>query len=156
MGGAEKLLGKGDMLFAPVGMQKPQRIQGAFLTDKEISDITAFVKEQATAEYKIGKNDIKEVELSIIDDEQDELYEEAVKLVVKYRASISMLQRRLHIGHSRAARLIDSMEEDGIVGPYAGSKPRQVLVEEDDLEAILNGEYDNEAEAEEKSNTQNS
>jgi len=156
MGGAEKLLGKGDMLFAPVGMQKPQRIQGAFLTDKEISDITAFVKEQATAEYKIEKDDIKEVELSIIDDEQDELYEEAVKLVVKYRASISMLQRRLHIGHSRAARLIDSMEEDGIVGPYAGSKPRQVLVEEDDLEAILNGEYDNEAEAEEKSNTQNS
>ncbi|PUU91944.1 MAG: DNA segregation ATPase FtsK/SpoIIIE, S-DNA-T family [Halanaerobium sp.] len=156
MGGAEKLLGKGDMLFAPVGMQKPQRIQGAFLTDKEISDITAFVKDQATAEYKIEKDDIKEVELSIIDDEQDELYEEAVKLVVKYRASISMLQRRLHIGHSRAARLIDSMEEDGIVGPYAGSKPRQVLVEEDDLEAILNGEYDNEAEAEEKSNTQNS
>ncbi|SDG83014.1 FtsK/SpoIIIE family DNA translocase [Halanaerobium congolense] len=156
MGGAEKLLGKGDMLFAPVGMQKPQRIQGAFLTDKEISDITAFVKDQATAEYKIEKDDIKEVELSIIDDEQDELYEEAVKLVVKYRASISMLQRRLHIGHSRAARLIDSMEEDGIVGPYAGSKPRQVLVEEDDLEAILNGEYDNEAEAEEKNNTQNS
>jgi S-DNA-T family DNA segregation ATPase FtsK/SpoIIIE len=143
MGGAEKLLGKGDMLFAPVGMQKPQRIQGAFLTDKEISDISAFVKNQATAEYKIEKNDIKEVELSI-DDEQDELYEEAVKLVVKYRASISMLQRRLHIGHSRAARLIDSMEEDGIVGPYAGSKPREVLVEENDLEAILNGDFENE------------
>ncbi|PXV69358.1 FtsK/SpoIIIE family DNA translocase [Halanaerobium congolense] len=153
MGGAEKLLGKGDMLFAPVGMQKPQRIQGAFLTDKEISDITAFVKNQAAAEYKIEKDDIKEVELSI-DDEQDELYEEAVKLVVKYRASISMLQRRLHIGHSRAARLIDSMEEDGIVGPYAGSKPRKVLVEEDDLEAILNGEYD--TDAEEKSDSQNS
>jgi S-DNA-T family DNA segregation ATPase FtsK/SpoIIIE len=142
MGGAEKLLGKGDMLFAPVGMQKPQRIQGSFLTDQEISEITSFVKEQSTAEYKIEKDDIKEVELSI-DDEQDELYEEAVKLVVKYRASISMLQRRLHIGHSRAARLIDSMEEDGIVGPYAGSKPREVLVEEDDLEAILNGEYEN-------------
>ncbi|RCW55665.1 DNA translocase FtsK [Halanaerobium sp. ST460_2HS_T2] len=143
MGGAEKLLGKGDMLFAPVGMQKPQRIQGSFLTDQEISEITSFVKEQATAEYKIEKDDIKEVELSI-DDEQDELYEEAVKLVVKYRASISMLQRRLHIGHSRAARLIDTMEEDGIVGPYAGSKPREVLVEEEDLEAILNGEYEDE------------
>ncbi len=141
MGGAEKLLGKGDMLFAPVGMQKPQRIQGAFLTDQEISEITSFVKNQATAEYKIEKDDIKEVELSI-DDEQDELYEEAVKLVVKYRASISMLQRRLHIGHSRAARLIDSMEEDGIVGPYAGSKPREVLVEEEDLEAVLNGEHE--------------
>ncbi|CCU79203.1 Cell division protein FtsK [Halanaerobium saccharolyticum subsp. saccharolyticum DSM 6643] len=143
MGGAEKLLGKGDMLFAPVGMQKPQRIQGAFLTDEEISDITSFVKDQATAEYKIEKDDIKEVELSI-DDEQDELYEEAVKLVVKYRASISMLQRRLHIGHSRAARLIDTMEEDGIVGPYAGSKPREVLVEESDLETILNGDFEKE------------
>ncbi|TDO73027.1 DNA translocase FtsK [Halanaerobium saccharolyticum] len=141
MGGAEKLLGKGDMLFAPVGMQKPQRIQGAFLTDQEITDITSFVKTQATAEYKIEKDDIKEVELSI-DDEQDELYEEAVKLVVKYRASISMLQRRLHIGHSRAARLIDTMEEDGIVGPYAGSKPREVLVEEENLESILNGEFE--------------
>lgn len=149
MGGAEKLLGKGDMLFAPVGMQKPQRIQGSFLTDKEISDITAFVKDQAAAEYKIEKDDIKEVELSI-DDEQDELYQEAVKLVVKYRASISMLQRRLHIGHSRAARLIDSMEEDGIVGPYAGSKPREVLVEEEDLEAVLNGDYDNDDQSEEK------
>jgi S-DNA-T family DNA segregation ATPase FtsK/SpoIIIE len=145
MGGAEKLLGKGDMLFAPVGMQKPQRIQGSFLTDEEINDITAFVKDQATAEYKIEKDDIQEVELSL-DDEQDELYEEAVKLVVKYRASISMLQRRLHIGHSRAARLIDTMEEDGIVGPYAGSKPREVLVEENDLEAILNGEFENEEE----------
>ncbi|MFN2340223.1 MAG: DNA translocase FtsK 4TM domain-containing protein, partial [Halanaerobium sp.] len=151
MGGAEKLLGKGDMLFAPVGMQKPQRIQGSFLTDQEISAINSFVKNQATAEYKIEKDDIKEVELSI-DDEQDELYEEAVKLVVKYRASISMLQRRLHIGHSRAARLIDSMEEDGIVGPYAGSKPREVLVEEDDLEAILNGDFD-EAEKEEAENS---
>jgi len=143
MGGAEKLLGKGDMLFAPVGMQKPQRIQGSFLTDQEISAITSFVKNQASAEYKIEKDDIKEVELSI-DDEQDELYEEAVKLVVKYRASISMLQRRLHIGHSRAARLIDTMEEDGIVGPYAGSKPREVLVEEDDLESILNGDINDE------------
>ncbi|RAK11165.1 DNA translocase FtsK [Halanaerobium saccharolyticum] len=152
MGGAEKLLGKGDMLFAPVGMQKPQRIQGAFLTDREITEITSFVKKQATAEYKIEKDDIKEVELSI-DDEQDELYEEAVKLVVKYRASISMLQRRLHIGHSRAARLIDTMEEDGIVGPYAGSKPREVLVEEEDLEAILNGEFEEEAQKDETENS---
>lgn len=147
MGGAEKLLGKGDMLFAPVGMQKPQRIQGSFLTDQEISEITSFVKNQATADYKIEKDDIKEVELSI-DDEQDELYEEAVKLVVKYRASISMLQRRLHIGHSRAARLIDTMEEDGIVGPYAGSKPREVLVEEDDLESIFEAENDKKSEFE--------
>jgi S-DNA-T family DNA segregation ATPase FtsK/SpoIIIE len=141
MGGAEKLLGKGDMLFAPVGVKKPIRIQGAFLTDKEINKIIDFIKSQAKADYKIEKNDIKEVELSL-DDDQDELYEEAVQLVVKYRASISMLQRRLHIGHSRAARLIDTMEEDGIVGPYAGSKPREVLVEEEDLERILNDDYE--------------
>lgn len=142
MGGAEKLLGKGDMLFAPVGMQKPMRIQGSFLTDEEINRITDFIKEQATADYKIEKDDINEVEVSL-DEEQDELYEEAVKLVVKYRASISMLQRRLHIGHSRAARLIDSMEEDGIVGPYAGSKPREVLVKEEDLGDIFAEEENN-------------
>jgi len=142
MGGAEKLLGKGDMLFAPVGVKKPIRIQGAFLTDQEINKITEFVKSQAKADYEIEKDDIKEVELSL-DDDQDELYEEAVKLVVKYRASISMLQRRLHIGHSRAARLIDTMEEDGIVGPYAGSKAREVLVEEDELEDIFEDDYEN-------------
>ncbi len=142
MGGAEKLLGKGDMLFAPVGVKKPIRIQGAFLTDDEINKITEFVKSQAKADYEIEKDDIKEVELSL-DDDQDELYEEAVKLVVKYRASISMLQRRLHIGHSRAARLIDTMEEDGIVGPYAGSKAREVLVEEDELEEIFDDDYEN-------------
>jgi len=142
MGGAEKLLGKGDMLFAPVGVKKPIRIQGAFLTDQEINKITEFVKSQAKADYEIEKDDIKEVELSL-DDDQDELYEEAVKLVVKYRASISMLQRRLHIGHSRAARLIDTMEEDGIVGPYAGSKAREVLVEEDELEDIFDDDYEN-------------
>jgi S-DNA-T family DNA segregation ATPase FtsK/SpoIIIE len=130
------------MLFAPVGMQKPMRIQGSFLTDEEISRITDFIKEQATADYKIEKDDINEVEVSL-DEEQDELYEEAVKLVVKYRASISMLQRRLHIGHSRAARLIDSMEEDGIVGPYAGSKPREVLVKEEDLGDIFAEEENN-------------
>ncbi|RCW51530.1 DNA translocase FtsK [Halanaerobium sp. MA284_MarDTE_T2] len=142
MGGAEKLLGKGDMLFAPVGIQKPLRIQGAFLTNEEINKITNFVKNQASADYKIETEDIKDVELSL-DDEQDALYEEAVKLVVKYRASISMLQRRLHIGHSRAARLIDQMEEDGIVGPYAGSKPREVLIEEDDLDQIIEDNFNN-------------
>ncbi|ADQ14724.1 FtsK/SpoIIIE family DNA translocase [Halanaerobium hydrogeniformans] len=142
MGGAEKLLGNGDMLFAPVGMQKPMRIQGAYLTDPELNKITEFVKSQAKTEYEIEKDDIKEVELSL-DDEQDELYEDAVKLVVKYRASISMLQRRLHIGHSRAARLIDQMEEDGIVGPYAGSKPREVLVETEDLDKIMDLDISN-------------
>ncbi|ACL69632.1 FtsK/SpoIIIE family DNA translocase [Halothermothrix orenii] len=137
MGGAEKLLGKGDMLFAPAGSQKPQRIQGAFIDNDEIRRVVSYVKNQADPDYKVELDDIKEVQLSV-NDEKDELYEEAVRLVVKYRASISMLQRKLHIGHSRAARLIDMMEEDGIVGPYAGSKPREVLINEDDLEEILN------------------
>lgn len=141
MGGAEKLLGKGDMLFAPAGMQKPLRVQGAFIDNDEINMLVDFVKNQANPEYKVSLDEIKEVEIEL-NDEKDELYEEAVKLVVKYRASISMLQRRLHIGHSRAARLIDMMEEDGIVGPYAGSKPREVLISEDELDSFLNGGED--------------
>ncbi len=136
MGGAEKLLGNGDMLFAPVGMQKPQRIQGAYIENEEINKLVEFMKNQADPNYEVEPEDIKEIEISI-DNEQDELYEEAVKLVVNYRASISMLQRRLHIGHSRAARLIDAMEEEGIVGPYAGSKPREVLISKDELEEYI-------------------
>ncbi len=147
MGGAEKLLGNGDMLFAPVDAKKPQRIQGAFLEDKEINRMVNFVKKQADPEFEVETEDIKEIEVKL-DDDRDELYEEAVKLVVNYRASISMLQRRLHIGHSRAARLIDHMEEEGIVGPYAGSKPRDVLITEDELENYIDLEENNEKEEE--------
>ncbi|MGM0409606.1 MAG: DNA translocase FtsK 4TM domain-containing protein [Bacillota bacterium] len=138
VGGAEKLLGKGDMLFAPVDASKAKRIQGAFMSDEEINRIVNYAKNQSETEYEIETDDIQEVEISL-DNEKDELYEEAVKLVVNYRASISMLQRRLHIGHSRAARMIDTMEEEGIVGPYAGSKPREVLIDENELEEYLNG-----------------
>ena len=138
MGGAEKLLGKGDMLFAPVDASKPKRIQGAFMSDEEINRIVNYTKNQAETEYEFETDDIQEVEISL-DNDKDELYEEAVKLVVNYRASISMLQRRLHIGHSRAARMIDTMEDEGIVGPYAGSKPREVLIDESELEKYLNG-----------------
>ena len=145
MGGAEKLLGKGDMLFAPVDASKPKRIQGAFMSDEEINRIVDYAKNQADTEYEIETDEIQEVEISI-DDNKDELYEEAVKLVVNYRASISMLQRRLHIGHSRAARMIDTMEDEGVVGPYAGSKPREVLIDEDELEKYLNGKEVNEEE----------
>ncbi len=147
MGGAEKLLGKGDMLLAPTGTQKPQRVQGAFIDNDEINLLVDFVKNQANPEYKVDLDDIKEVELEL-NDEKDELYEEAVKLVVQYRASISMLQRRLHIGHSRAARLIDMMEEDGIVGPYAGSKPREVLIGEEELANFFNDNDEDEEEIE--------
>ena len=149
MGGAEKLLGKGDMLFAPVDASKPKRIQGAFMSDEEINRIVNYAKNQADTEYEIETDEIQEVEISI-DEDKDELYEEAVKLVVNYRASISMLQRRLHIGHSRAARMIDTMEDEGVVGPYAGSKPREVLIDEDELEKYLNGKEVNE----EKNNQQ--
>src|SRR6056297_3051748 len=149
MGGAEKLLGKGDMLFAPVDASKPKRIQGAFMSDEEINRIVNYAKNQADTEYEIETDEIQEVEISI-DEDKDELYDEAVKLVVNYRASISMLQRRLHIGHSRAARLIDHMEEEGIVGPYAGSKPREVLISEDDLKNYIN--IEEEIEMEEESN----
>ncbi len=142
MGGAEKLLGNGDMLFYPVDYKKPVRIQGGLITNDEIIDIVDFLKNQKTDEeeddFEVNLDELSEVEIKKLGEEKDELYEEAVTLVVQYRASISMLQRRLHIGHSRAARLIDMMEEEGIVGPYAGSKPREVLIDEQDLEEYLN------------------
>ncbi|PRX33577.1 DNA translocase FtsK [Orenia metallireducens] len=138
-GGAEKLLGKGDMLFSPVGSNQPKRLQGAFISDKELQQVVNFVREQKRPEYaeKIAKIKEKNVEIQL-DDERDELYEKAVELVVKHRASISMLQRKLRIGYNRAARMIDRMEKDNIVGEYQGSKAREVLVEEEDLEEILN------------------
>lgn len=143
-GGAEKLLGKGDMLLAPAGKQKPQRVQGAFVENNEIAAVVDFVKNQANPEYIFDFDDINVVKIEMEnDDERDELYQEAIKLVVNYRASISMLQRRLHIGHSRAARMIDMMEEDGIVGPYVGSKAREVLISKDELDEFLNGDINN-------------
>ncbi|MFW6256831.1 MAG: DNA translocase FtsK [Bacillota bacterium] len=136
MGGAEKLLGNGDMLYAPVNRQKPIRIQGSFISDEESNRVVDFVKRQTDPEFEVELDDIKEISVSTRN-EKDELYDEAVKLVVSYRASISMLQRKLHIGHSRAARMIDMMEEEGIVGPHAGSKPREVLISEDELPEYL-------------------
>ncbi|HKL12478.1 MAG TPA: DNA translocase FtsK 4TM domain-containing protein [Halanaerobiales bacterium] len=141
MGGAEKLLGNGDMLFYPVDYKKPVRIQGALITNDEIVDIVEFLKvqkEEDERDFEVDLDELSEVEINKLGEEKDDLYEKAVQLVVQYRASISMLQRRLHIGHSRAARLIDMMEEEGIVGPYAGSKPRKVLIDEEDLEEYLN------------------
>lgn len=142
MGGAEKLLGNGDMLFYPVDYKKPVRIQGTLINNEDIIKIVQFLKDQKKEEvdFQVDLDDLSEVEINKLGDDKDELYEDAVKLVVKYRASISMLQRRLHIGHSRAARLIDMMEDEGIVGPYAGSKPRKVLIEEKDLDEYLQNE----------------
>jgi len=137
-GGAEKLLGKGDMLLYPTGTQKPQRVQGAFITNEEINALVNFVKKQADPDFSFDVDDINIIKIEMEnDDERDELYKEAIKLVVNYRASISMLQRRLHIGHSRAARMIDMMEEDGIVGPYAGSKAREVMLTKEELDVFF-------------------
>jgi S-DNA-T family DNA segregation ATPase FtsK/SpoIIIE len=131
MGGAEKLLGRGDMLFCPVGASKPIRIQGAYLSDQEVETLVNYLKEQAQPVYDeevlkappAGTADID------VKDEYDELLPQAVKIFIESRtASISMLQRRLRIGYARAARLVDIMERRGIVGGFEGSKPRSVLM----------------------------
>jgi S-DNA-T family DNA segregation ATPase FtsK/SpoIIIE len=127
MVGAERLLGKGDMLYHPFGANKPQRVQGALISDKEVMDVVNYWKSQGNPEYCNDILTVEEIseETAEVD---DELYEDAVRLVVQNdSASISMLQRRFRIGYSRAARLIDMMEINGIVGPYQGSKPREVL-----------------------------
>ncbi|QKS71379.1 DNA translocase FtsK [Paenalkalicoccus suaedae] len=126
--GAEKLLGKGDMLFLPVGASKPTRIQGAFLSDSEVEKVVRHCIEQQKAQYatEMMPSDKPEQELSEV---SDELYDDAVTLVTEMQtASVSMLQRRFRVGYARAARLIDEMEQRGVVGPYEGSKPREVLV----------------------------
>lgn len=138
MGGAEKLLGRGDMLFSPVGSQKPTRIQGCFVSDSEIESIVNFVKKTQEAGYdqniaeEIEKNAIAEKDAggeSSVNSDTDPMMPDAVKCVVEAgQASTSLLQRRLRLGYARAGRLIDEMEQLGIVGPHEGSKPRQVLI----------------------------
>ncbi|MBJ6363438.1 DNA translocase FtsK [Paenibacillus sp. GCM10012307] len=128
MVGAEKLLGRGDMLFLPVGMSKPIRVQGAFLSDQEVEFIVNHVRGQAEAEYK--EDLVPEIEETAEADNHDldELFEQAVQIVLESKqASVSLLQRRMRVGYTRAARLVDQMEARNIVGPYEGSKPREVL-----------------------------
>jgi len=132
MGGAEKLLGRGDMLFYPVGAGKPIRVQGAFLSDREVELLVRYWKQQSEPEYDPGIADEvgKAGELPEINDNMLPL---ALKIFMETgHASISLLQRRLHIGYSRAARLVDIMEKKGYVGGYEGSKPRSVLISEDE------------------------
>ena len=128
MGGAERLLGRGDMLFLPAGVSKPTRIQGAFVSDAEVQAVVDFVIDQQKAQYEESMihTDIKEHGTL---EEAEELYDDAVQLVVELQtASVSMLQRKFRIGYSRAARIMDQMEARGVVGPSEGSKPRQVLL----------------------------
>ncbi|KXI10489.1 DNA translocase FtsK [Peptostreptococcus anaerobius] len=139
MGGAEKLLGKGDMLFYPLGAAKPVRLQGAFISEAESDKIIEHIKNEV-GEHTYA-DDIEEKISNVNTDEvssADELLVECIEFVVaNEQASASMLQRKFKIGFNRAARLIDDMEERGIVGPSEGSKPRKVLISKQDLEGLL-------------------
>lgn len=140
MGGAEKLLGKGDMLFYPVGEAKPIRIQGAFISDQEIQNVVDAIKQQ-NIEITYEKDIIDTVENNKIQevDATDELLKDAIAFVVQAeQASISSLQRRFRIGYNRAARLIDDMTERNIVSGYDGSRPRKVLISKEEFEEMKN------------------
>ena len=142
--GAEKLVGKGDMLYAPLGDSKPTRVQGCFITPEEIERVVAFVKDaageahydqdviekiQQAVDAKSDKGKAASTDGAADGDDGDELLPAAVEVVLETgQASVSMLQRRLKLGYSRAARLVDQMEERGYVGPFEGSKPRQLLI----------------------------
>lgn len=138
--GAEKLIGRGDMLFMPVGANKPTRIQGCFVTDEEIEDVVTFIKNSSESNYD---DDVaQEIETKALESSEEEdygsdsdglsddpMFEKAVECVLEAgQASTSLLQRRLRLGYARAGRLIDEMETAGIVGPHEGSKPRQVII----------------------------
>lgn len=135
MAGAEKLLGRGDMLFYPSFYSKPLRVQGAFVSDSEVESVVNFLKTNNESDYDEEIIDVVQNSAELKTDFNDELLPEAIKMVVEEgQASISLLQRRLRIGYARAARLIDEMEARGIVGGFEGSKPRKVLITEEDLE----------------------
>jgi len=147
MGGAEKLLGRGDMLFYPVGASKPQRVQGCFVTDTEVEAVVSHIKEGEATLY--DQTIVEEIDRHVVAekpgkggggngnkgggfDDEDEMLPQAIECVVEAgQASTSQLQRRLKLGYARAARIIDQLEEKGIVGPFEGSKPRQVLISKD-------------------------
>ena len=162
-GGAEKLLGRGDMLFMPVGASKPTRVQGCYVSDKEVEKVVKFVKESQNSDY--DENIMSEIERQAAQEkiksgsggdgggfsEDEEMLQKAIEVVVELgQASTSMLQRKLKLGYARAARLVDEMEERGIVGPFEGSKPRPVLITRQQwIEMKMNGAAVNEGVPEE-------
>ena len=151
MNGAEKLLGKGDMLFSPQGAPKPIRVQGAFVSDEEVSDVVEYIKEHnGDAQYNdsvqqkmeslqsSGGNTVSISDSDTSDDGKDAYFMDAAKIIVdKEKASIGMLQRYLKVGFNRAARIMDQLEEAGIVGPEEGTKPRTVLMNKEQFEAYI-------------------
>ncbi|MGI5949619.1 MAG: DNA translocase FtsK [Peptoniphilus sp.] len=140
IGGAEKLLGKGDMLFYPVKYPKPKRIQGTMITDDEVERVVNFVKMNNSINNKIESKIEKAIEdkKTNMSSETDELFKDAVNLVLEdEQASISYLQRKLRIGYSRAGRIVDQMEEVGIIGPHEGSKPRKLLMTREEVQKLL-------------------
>ena len=154
--GAEKLVGKGDMLFAPIGSGKPLRVQGCFVSDPEVEAVTSYVKENYITSYDQTVMDEIEKKAAqtgskagaaepAVDDEEimegDEMLPAAVDVILETgQASVSMLQRRLKLGYARAARIVDEMEEKGIVGPFQGSKPRTILVTKEQWAAMKAGQ----------------
>ena len=153
--GAEKLVGKGDMLYAPIGCGKPKRVQGCFVTDGEVEAVANYVKSHYMTEYdqqvmeeierkavQTGNSKPAAAEPEPTDDEQynDEMLPAAVDVILETKqASVSMLQRRLKLGYARAARIVDEMEEKGIVGPFQGSKPREILITPEQWETMRSG-----------------
>lgn len=155
--GAEKLVGKGDMLYAPLGQGKPKRVQGCFITDGEVQDIVTFIKSSSEADYSdtvMAEIDKKAAEsgksgsgssgssaaAETDSSDGDEMLPAAVDVIMETgQASVSMLQRRLKLGYARAARIMDEMEERGIVGPFEGSKPRQLLLSREQWQAMKDG-----------------
>jgi len=155
--GAEKLVGKGDMLYSPIGSGKPLRVQGCFVTDEEVEAVATFVKENFNANYDDAvMKDIEkkaaqtgsskpatasDPEPNDAELDGDEMLPAAVDVILETnQASVSMLQRRLKLGYARAARIVDEMEEKGIVGPFQGSKPREILITKEQWEAMKNGQ----------------
>ena len=151
MSGAEKLLGKGDMLFYPSGEPKPIRVQGAFVSDEEVEKLVEFVKKNGRANYNddilktIENNDKTDKEISEeTDDDTDPFLMDAIDAVVEAgTASTSFIQRKFKVGYARAGRIIDQMEERGIISGYQGSKPREVLMTKERLQELKMGTTEN-------------
>lgn len=141
MAGAEKLIGRGDMLFLPVGATKPTRVQGAFVSDVEIEELVAFIASQGSPDYMLDAFEEHEQRRDGEGRGPDPLLPEAVRIIIEHRqASTSLLQRRLKVGYARAARIIDELEERGFVGPFEGSKPREVLITPEEYRRLFGRE----------------